>query len=473
MASKFVNLFLKFSFGGLVSAVISFFSTPVITALIMPAEFGKASMFILAFNLLLQIILLGVDQSFVRYFYQDKFKSNSGALLASTITAPVVFALLAMVGLLLFWRPISIALVDTPNFTFALLLAFTLLIGVVERFSTLLIRMMQDAVLFSNLKIIQVITNFAVIVLFAHFVERSFFAIIYGNILSLLFISLVGIYAKRRIWLQWFKADKQTIIKALKYGLPFVPVFVIAWIFEGIDKMALKYYSNFSEIGIYTAASKIVAVLMILQTTFSNFWIPIAYEAFENNSAESRKLFESVYSKLSVLFFIVSLLIMLAKDLIICLFNKNYSEAINVVPFLIFMPVMYSLSEITVSGINFVKKTQWHLAISALSTLVNFICVVILVPKYGAKGAAISTAIGYIVFFYTRTFISNYYFPLNFRLKRTTISIVLLFAVAFVNIICNKTTVFFINLTALVAIVLLYFRELSSVYSSYIKKGLA
>lgn len=72
-----IKLILKFSYGSFLTAAISLFTTPVITALIIPEEFGKAAMFTLVYSLLLQFFLLGIDQSYVRYFYSKKDIKNS------------------------------------------------------------------------------------------------------------------------------------------------------------------------------------------------------------------------------------------------------------------------------------------------------------------------------------------------------------------------------------------------------------
>jgi len=49
---NFIKSFFQFSIGQWVAALISFITTPITTWLIIPEEFGKASMFTLAFNLL-------------------------------------------------------------------------------------------------------------------------------------------------------------------------------------------------------------------------------------------------------------------------------------------------------------------------------------------------------------------------------------------------------------------------------------
>ena len=77
---NFIKSFFQFSIGQWVAALISFITTPITTWLIIPEEFGKASMFTLAFNLLLNIALLGADQSFVRMFYEKEEETYFGKL---------------------------------------------------------------------------------------------------------------------------------------------------------------------------------------------------------------------------------------------------------------------------------------------------------------------------------------------------------------------------------------------------------
>ena len=43
---------------------------------------------------------------------------------------------------------------------------------------------------------------------------------------------------------------------------------------------------------------------------------------------------------------------------------------------------------------------------------------ILLIPILGSKGAAVSTGLSYIVFFTLRTFFSNRYFPIDFKLKK-------------------------------------------------------
>jgi len=199
-----------------------------------------------------------------------------------------------------------------------------------------------------------------------------------------------------------------------------------------MDKLALRSFSTFEEIGFYTAANKIVAVLLLIQTGFSTFWTPVAYETHEK-SPDDTSLYSRVSKLLAAVMFMVSLLLIGFKDIIVLILDSAYLPAANIMPFLIFYPIMYTVSETTVIGINFAKKTHWHLWISLMAASVNFIGNSLLVPIYGAKGAALATGVSYVVFFYSRTLISRKLYRVDYSLMRYTMATFILIFVAFIN----------------------------------------
>jgi len=96
-----------------------------------------------------------------------------------------------------------------------------------------------------------------------------------------------------------------------------------------------------------------------------------------------------------------------------------------------------------------------------ISASVNFIGNLLLVPLYGAKGAAVSTGIAYIVFFYVGTFISRKVYPVSYSLIRFSIGVVILFVVATVNTFSGSLTFELLSVTiGGVAVFLLYKSEM-------------
>ena len=135
---------------------------------------------------------------------------------------------------------------------------------------------------------------------------------------------------------------------------------------------------------------------------------------------------------------------------------------------------MYTISETTVLGINFLKKTKFHIIISLLVSIFNIIGNIILVPKFNAVGAAISTGIAYILFFILRTNIAKKLINYNFNLKRVYILSILLFLYAlFLSFYSNILYSTLIGMLLLLILIILYINEIKIALKaiiSFIKK---
>lgn len=155
----------------------------------------------------------------------------------------------------------------------------------------------------------------------------------------------------------------------------------------------------------------------IVKNGFSTFWVPVAYEKYQKNP-EEKKFFEDIHDYISLAMLLSGVFLLLSKNFIVLILGDKFRDAAGIMPMLIMMPLMYTVSETTVLGINFKKKTNYHLTISIGAAIANIIGNMLLVPRFGAKGAAISTGIAYILFFTLRTYYSQRCVYFNFNLKR-------------------------------------------------------
>ena len=463
--SSLAKSFLQFSAGPWVAAAISFLTTPITTYLIIPEEFGKASMYTVAFSLILQVVLLGTDQSFVRMFYEYD-EDRRSVLLWNSLIPSLFMSFIASAILLFFRKQISLLLFDDPDLIMPVIaLSITIVIAVLERFASLVLRMKKRGVAFSTLSVVRKVSDAGGLIFYALLFGRDFYAVIFGTVVGHLVVLITSILMEFDFWKKGFLVSIASMKKAVLYGLPFVPAFMVTWLFSSMDKLALRSFSSFEEIGFYTAANKIVAVLLLIQGGFSMFWIPVAYETYENKPDDT-----SLYSKASKVLagfmFAVSLTLIGFKDIIVLILDRAYLPAASIMPFLIFNPIMYTVSETTVCGINFKKKTHWHLWISIMAALVNFIGNAALVPVYGARGAALATGISYVVFFYARTLISRKLFPVDYGLTRYSLGTLVLIAVALINTFIDSAYLEAgSTVLGLVIISLLYKNELRYVVS--------
>ena len=433
-----IKSFIKFSFGSIVAAGISFFTTPIITLFILPGEFGRVAIFTLTTSILLQVVLAGTDQGFMRFFYEKDAEDKSDLLWNSILPSFFIWGILSF-GILCFWKITSRWLIAEEQFLIVALLPVFLLVNLIDRYAFLVIRMQQKGAIFSLLRIFASVLNAVFLITYCIFFSKTFYAIIFAGIFSTSIIIIISIIYQRKFWFSKKVTITIDVIKQLlKYDIPFAPACLMSILFEGIDKIFLRKYNGFEEIGLYSAAFKIVAILAIVQTGFSMFWTPVSFEHYEKYPNDT-SFYEKAYRYLIFVLPLLGFLIIGFKDLIILIFAKNYRNAASFMPFLVFIPVMYTLTELTCLGIYFKKKSVWQLFVFGILLVMSFGFNFILVPLLGAKGAAMAVALSYTAYFFIRTAASIRLYPMNFHLIKTMFIFLLLYIVAGVNtFITNK-----------------------------------
>lgn len=411
--------FIEFALGSGITLILGFISSPIITRLIMPDNYGKFSMFNTVTNLILVVVMVGLDQAYVRFFYEEE-KSSRKKLLRESIKIPMIINIVFSLALIIFYKPFSKFIVGQYSFTIIIMLIIQNTLGIIGRFALLVVRMQQKGKLYSVLQVMTKLTYvIGVLSLFLIF-GNSYNTLILALILSNLVCVIWAIFTERN---EWFGVSKKINLKTTNkelvlFGAPLIFSMAITWIFQSMDKFFIKAFNGYIELGLYSAAFTIIALLNAVQGTFTTFWVPVANEKYVENQEKSKKFFGKVNLIVSFGMLIIAIGIITFKDLLILLLGPKYRQASNIFPFLVFMPIMYTISETTVLGISFKKKNKNHIYIAIISALVNLVGNLILVPSLGAKGAAMSTGISYIVFFTARTLISTRLYYVNYNLKK-------------------------------------------------------
>ena len=410
---ELLKKFGAFSVGPMVGALLGFITVPLITYFISPEEYGRTSMFTLAQGVLSMLMYLGLDQAFVREF--NNAKGQIDKLMINAITIPMICVVILDVFVVLKAELVSFLMFDTQTELFAVyFLALMLPFMIIENFSLLKIRMEEKGLQYSAFTILLKVFVLALTVLLFFLYEKSFRSVVYamafaeiinGTILYFIAISPLKLSLKN--------LDKVLLKRMLAFGLPLVPASLLSWMLTSMDKIMLRTMCDYTELGLYTAAFKIVAILGIIQTCFTLFWTPVAYRWYEEKV--DNKQFELVNKLVAVLMTAMCMGLLLFKDLVALVLGADFRTAIYIFPFILLYPIMYTMSEATAVGIGFSRKTQYTIIVSTASGVLNIVLNYFLIPYLGGVGAAIATGTSYLVFFWVRTLISRklwYKFPL-------------------------------------------------------------
>ncbi|MFJ7727902.1 lipopolysaccharide biosynthesis protein [Neobacillus sp. NPDC097160] len=460
MKNNLFKNFLTYFYGSGIGLVIGLFTTVISTRLLSPEDFGKASMFTLAVNVLMIFIIFGTDQAFVRFFYEEVNGLRS-KLLFNSMKIPAILLFFVILFLIIFKDAVMMFLFDEYNSLVFIVIIISIVFQVIYRFSILVIRMQQKGHLYSLMEIFNKSFNLIFLVILFYLMGSKYEILIYSAGISFVILTGISIFLEKKFWNPLSHISSRghhSQREIFQFSYPLVLTTLISWLFQSFDRIALRQWSDFDELGLYSAAFRVVALLNVVQASFTTFWSPVCYEHFEKKP-DDREFFSIVSKIIGLVMFLVAVLTILFKDIIVMLLGSDYKQAAIIMPFLIFMPMMYTMSETTVIGINFFKKTKWHIIISSVACFVNILGNFILVPPYGAAGAAVSTGLSFIVFFVLRTHLSQKYYPVNYGLKRVYFLIFCISSYALQNMIWPNYLITYLTGILLIMLIMGFYKN--------------
>ncbi|HOP32216.1 MAG TPA: lipopolysaccharide biosynthesis protein [Candidatus Hydrothermia bacterium] len=461
---KLLGKVFSFSLGNILNGIISIFTLPIITRIISPSEFGKASMFTLAYSLLFTLVKVGADESFLRFFHSTKEEERS-TLFWSCIVPPFIILCTVAIPIILWSDTLSIFLFGTVNSSMIILLLACTATGVFLDFNIARVKLHQRGSLFSASLVSQSLVNFIVIILYAKIVRPSFECMVLGQISA----NIIGIFLTLifdRSNLIPIRVNHNLFKTILKYGVPLMFGIVLSLLHMWVGRIILRGYSTFDEIGVYSIALRIISIFNIIVVGFQSFWVPYSFEIYENVPSQ-KKIFYYMSEIVTFVSVLIGLFIVVFKEAIIKILAPLYPQATELLPMLVIVPVLSTIGLVTERGINFEKKTYLFTIGYVISILLQVAIGISLVRHLHGKAIAISFAIAAIVKFVIHTYFSIKLTSYDFAIEKVEIGVGLFI----LNCVCNLLPLPYVTrvLFALISIYIL-FRIFRTDFREFIKQ---
>ncbi len=415
--------FLEFFYGNFVVLVLGFVSLPLMTRFLSTDEYGRSSLFLSAVTIIYIFAILGLDQSYIRYFYSENVDTRK--LFLQCLRPPFFLIVILTAVYYVFSHFFNELLFGKDSLDVTLLVIGYTVTSVFERFLFLNIRMQQKGKLYSNLNILTKALNIACIFIFAKLLGDDFRVGLYELTIPLCIVTaflLVRFIVQGR----GYKAGVHEISEKelLVYGIPFVPMLLMEWLLSSMDKWSIRFLNDFSETGIYSSAMQIMTILLTLKITYVAFWSPIAMKKYEQeDESKVKPFFADMFEKVQFLCMLAAFGLTAFRSVIVLILGEKYRDASHIIPFLSLMPVLSILFEMTGQGIKFKKKPVYFNWASAAAIVCNLVGNLLLVPKYKGVGAAAATALTYIVYFAIGTYFANKCYPVEYKFKNFVIGL--------------------------------------------------
>lgn len=402
-----VSKILHFSIGPLGSALLGILTIPVLTWMFAVEDIGRFSILQIVMSFSCIFLTLGLDQAYVREYYEV---DNKTVIFKTVVLTSTFFSILISLFFLLFQMEfISKSAYKISSNYLSCMTIVCVILTMLLRYITLNIRMQEKGLLYSISQITPKIFLLAVIlVLFfldnAKFDFNKLIAIQAGSLFLVLLIFCL--YIKDEL-ICFFKVnfDYEILGKMLIFGFPLVISGLVFWLMQACSRIFLLNHSTLLEVGLFSVAVSIAAGFSVLTSIFNTIWVPTIYKLIKEGDPikEIERVSEFIALAISFILFIVCI----GMPLIPQFLPKAYIGIEYVILLCVLQPLFYTLSESTAVGILVKRKTIISIFVSIGGLLTNVILLWALVGKYGAMGAAISLAVSFWIYFVLRTEISS------------------------------------------------------------------
>jgi O-antigen/teichoic acid export membrane protein len=233
-----------------------------------------------------------------------------------------------------------------------------------------------------------------------------------------------------------FAVSWDELKKMLHYGLPLIPTSGSMWVLALSDRFFLLKLTSLREVGLYAVGAKLSQILYLFVTAFGLAWSPFILSIYSKDKEEEKRIRGKITTYyIFALALLAVFITIVSKPVILLLTTREFLDAHKVIGILALATAASGATQALCTGINIARKTKYLAWYTFLAALLNITLNAILIPRFGMMGAAVATAVSYLLLcvLYYRKSQELYFSPyeLNKILKIGILGCSVIFAATF------------------------------------------
>lgn len=392
----FIENFLVYGLGGVISKVIPLIMVPVITRL-MPdtGYYGISDMDSTIVSIATYLAIFGMYDAMYRMFFEKEDESFKRDICTTALT--FVLGTSVVVALLLVLAKGFLAQWFFGNKEYAYLIYISAMAAFVGGSNTIVsapTRMENKRTVFLAANTLGPLLSYSVSI---PLLIKGYYVIALplANLISAAVLEVSFLIMNRK----WFGSGRfkfDYLKQMLKIAIPLLPNFLIYWVFNSSNKLMITNLLSIGAAGIFSVGAKLGHASQLVYTAFAGGWQYFAFATMkEKDQVKSNSL---IFEYLGVISFTVSMFVFaLAKPIYELLFEGEYVSGYIVSPYLFLAPLLQMLFQVAANQFLVIKKTWPNMLILSVGAIVNVVINLLLIPAMGIEAAAVATLVGYAI----------------------------------------------------------------------------
>jgi O-antigen/teichoic acid export membrane protein len=428
MIKKFLHDSFYYTIPSILSKGLAVFLIPLYTKVLNPADYGMLDLFLAYLAFINMTITIDVVSGLARFYINEKDKNNKMIYASTSLFFTIICFTFFVILNIIFFKEISHFVIGSngKKYFFEIGLAYLWVNGINYVFTNQLrfdLRSKDNA----KANILNTIVTVLSTLLFVVVLDFKLNGIILGYLIGSIFTLLYVIYLNRKLYK--FVFSSVYLKQMLAFSFPLLFSGISVWINLFADRMMLNHFVTLEQVGIFGIGSRISSIAGIFIIGVQASLGPLIYQKFEE--AETPNKIAKIFH-----FFI---LLALIGYIFVCLFSKEILENFTTNEYLTANTVIYLLIPATIlsqcysvfaPGPWIFKNSKFVMWTNIIGSVFNILLNLILVPKFGINGAAISTLTTHLIIFIINMVYSQKLYKIPY--KWTPILLTLFFTISLI-----------------------------------------
>lgn len=230
------------------------------------------------------------------------------------------------------------------------------------------------------------------------FTEKSIHFFAFATVIEAFIISLFIILFYVRFKGPKLSFSLQTAKQLLSQGSAYFIAGLLIMVYTQIDKIMLGKIVDSTTVGIYSAALTIASLWMFIPNAIINSARPIIMGLNNENKNVYIIKNKQLYCAIIWLGIVASIFITLfSEPLILLIYGEQFVEAIDVLVILIWSRIFALIGSIKAISLTVESLGRFQVYFVGIAAVINVGVNFLLIPRYGAIGAAISTLFAEVI----------------------------------------------------------------------------
>jgi O-antigen/teichoic acid export membrane protein len=188
--------------------------------------------------------------------------------------------------------------------------------------------------------------------------------------------------------------------EALEFGVPLIPHTFGIFMVASLDRVVITSHLGLATAGIYMVAVQLASALSLVFDAVNKAYVPWLYERLRRNDiGEKRQIVRYTYGWFLAILAGAASVFVISADVIRLLAGDKYQTAADFIGWLALGHAFGGMYLMVTNYIFYSKRTGLLSLVTLAAAGVNIILLIILIPLWGAKGAAMAFACAMFVRF--------------------------------------------------------------------------